>query len=127
MGLLDVIRSAVVVADGVTKELQPFVTLKRMTGHDAYGAVTFGTSIQLQAIVDWKRAQVRTSTGELTVSRATVLFVNVAQLMAATNNEGIGDEDQIILPDGTTGPILDISGFVDAGTGKPFATEVLLG
>jgi len=53
--------------------------------------------------------------------------LDIAALVAATNGAGIDDHDVIVLPDGTTGPILDMSGFIDAGTGHPIATEVFLG
>jgi RNase P/RNase MRP subunit POP5 len=81
----------------------------------------------LQAIVDWKQRQLRTQEGILSVSRASVAFLNVQALSTATNGEGVNDEDIIVLPDGTTGPILDMGGFIDAGTGHPVATEVYLG
>jgi len=83
--------------------------------------------VDIHAIVDWKQKHLRTQGGELTVSRASVLFLDVNELKAATNNEGIDDNDIITLPDGTTGPIIDMAGFIDAGTGRPFATEVFLG
>lgn len=127
MSLLDVLRSAVVIADTVTKPLQPFVTYSRYTGEDEYGTKTYATAVQLAAIVDWKQKQVRTLSGVLSVTRSSVMFLDINALDAATGGEGIDDNDLIVLPDGTTGPILDMSGFIDAGTGHPLATEVLLG
>ncbi len=63
----------------------------------------------------------------MSVSRASVLFLDIAALVTATGGAGIDDNDIITLPDGTTGPILNLAGFTDAGTGHPVATEVFLG
>lgn len=127
MSLLDVVRAGVKVANGVTKPLQPTVTFRRLIGIDGEGTRTYASNVSLRAIVDWKQKGLRTPTGELSVSRASVAFLDVAALMAATDGKGVDDGDIIILPDGTTGPILDLSGFIDAGTGMPVMTEVWLG
>ncbi len=128
MSLLDVLRSGVKIADKVTKPLQGTVTFTHYTTPpDGYGTEPTKTSATLRAIIDWKQRQLRTPNGELTVSRASVLFLDINAVVAATGGEGIDDHDVIVLPDGTTGPILDMSGFVDAGTGHPIATEVFLG
>jgi len=127
MSILDALRSGIKVVDQVTKPLQPFVTFEREGTADAYGTKTYSTAVQLRAIVDWKQKQVRTPSGILSVSRASVMFLDIDALVAATAGEGISDNDKITLPDGTTGPILDMSGFIDAATGHPIATEVFIG
>lgn len=128
MSLLDTVRNAVKAADTVTKSLQATVTYKKAVAtNDGYGGYDYPSSVQLRAIVDWTRKQLRTSSGVLSLSRASVMFLDINALVSATGGQGIDDHDQIILPDGTTGPILDMSGFIDAGTGHPVATEVLLG
>jgi hypothetical protein len=126
MSLLDVLRGAVKIADQTTKSWQGLVTLEHFAAFGTYGP-THQSSTQLLAIVDWKQSQVRTAQGVMAVSRAYVMFLDVAALMAATNNEGLNDNDIIHLPDGSTGPILNMTGFMDAGTTKPVATEVYLG
>ena len=127
MSLLHIVRNAVKIADKVTKPLQGTVLFHRRTTADSYGAESTSGTVALRAIVEYKQQQVRSSGGVLSVSRASVIFLDVAALLSATANNGIDTNDSIILPDGTTGPILDISGFVDAGTEQPVATEVLLG
>ena len=127
MALIDIVRTGVKTADKVTKSLQCEVSFERCTEDNGYGTSLYDTPTLLRAIVDWKQKQVRTSTGILSVTRASVLFLDVAAVAAATGGRGIDDHDRIILPDGTTGPILDMSGFIDAGTGQPIATEVWLG
>jgi len=127
MSLLDIVRSGVKLADKLTDSLQSTVTYERHTGDDGYGTDIFAAPVTLKAVVDWKQKHLRTSTGELSVSRASVMFIDIAELNAATGGAGLNDGDRITLADGTTGPILDMSGFIDAGTGHPVATEVFLG
>jgi hypothetical protein len=127
VSLRDVVKTVVGLVDKVVKPLEPVVSFERYLGESGDGGVTYAAAVPLHAIVEWKSAQVRTPTGVLTVSRTSVLFLNIAELSAATAGEGVDDLDRITLPDGTSGPILDLGGFIDAGTGHPFATEAFLG
>lgn len=132
MSLLDILRSGVKIVDGVTKPLQPYVSYWRYISEDAYGTSVYSPNItsggtKLRAIVDYKSTQVRTKEGVLTVSRALITLLDINAIVAATNGLGIDNNDKFKLPDGDTGPILDIRGFVDAGTGHPIATEVVIG
>lgn len=127
MALIDIVRTGVKIANSVTDSLQSTVSFERCTGTDGFGAKTYAAAVSLKAIVDWKQQQVRTPEGQLTVTRASVLFLDTAALVTATGGNGVSDEDRITLADGTTGPILDMAGFIDAGTTKPVATEVFLG
>lgn len=132
MSLLDVVRSGVAVANNVTQPLQATVQFRHYVSSDAYGTKVYNPPVgqpaaELLAIVDWKQRQLRLTSGVLSVSRSSVMFLDINALVAATNGDGVNDEDMIVLPDGTTGPILDMSGFIDAGTGHPVATEVWIG
>lgn len=132
MSLLDTLRAGVAIANSVTKPLQATVQFRHYVSSDESGARVYNPpegspATELLAIVDWKQKQLRTSEGILSVSRASVMFLDVNALSDATGGEGVNDLDMIVLPDGTTGPILDMSGFIDAGTGEPLATEVWLG
>lgn len=127
MSLLDVLRSGVKIADSTTKALQAEVTFEHITGHDPYGEPIFGPPQKILALCDWRQKEVSTLGGQLTVSRIIVTFLNVDDVSRVTNGEGIDNGDRITLPAGETGPILDMSGFIDAGTGQPLATEVYLG
>lgn len=132
MSLLDILRSGVKIVDGVTKPLQPYVFYWRYVSEDAYGTAVYSPDIaaagtKLRAIVDYKSTQVRTKEGILTVSRALITLLDINAIVAATNGLGVDNNDKFKLPDGDTGPILDIRGFVDAGTGHPIATEVVIG
>lgn len=128
MSLLDVVRSAVKIADTVTKPLQATVQYERFSSDtDGYGSIGYAAAVPLRAIVDFNSKQVRLRDGTLSVTRATIELLDVVAIVAATGGEGIGNDDRFTLPDGDTGPTLDIGGFIDAGTGHPIATRVMLG
>lgn len=118
MGLADVVRNAVKVADNVTRSLQATVTYTPVTGYDAFGAPVYGVPVAKLAIVEKRQRLIRTTQSNEAMSQAYVAF-----LQPTTINE----LDKIVLPDGTTGPILNWTGFVDAGTGQPYYAEVYLG
>jgi hypothetical protein len=128
MSLLDTLRGAVKILDQVVKPLESSVTFARMVlAGDGYTSKTYPASTSLLAVVDWKQQQVRTLTGVMALSRAVIIFVDIDALVVATEGNGIGPDDRITLPDGSTGPILNMAGFIDPGTGKPVATEVFIG
>ncbi len=135
-GVLSLLTDVLNVADSVTAslKLQNTVTFERYLGSDEYGTVTFGAPTILAAIVEYKQRSVKTSTGELTISPATVTFLNLAALLAATpavvNGGAAGEiftQDKITLPNGNSQPILNLGGFVDGGTGRLIPAEVYLG
>lgn len=126
MSLLDVVRTAIKIADTVTKPLQATVMYQRAITATGYG-VTHASPVPLKAIVDYKAVQVRTRDGILTATRSIITLLDVAEVAAATMGLGVGNDDIFTLPDGDTGPILDIAGFVDAGTTHPIPTTVMLG
>lgn len=119
MGLLDVVRAGIDIANNLTADLQPLVRYEEYLRTDGAGKKVYATARDVPAIVDWKQKQVRTLQGVLSVSRASVMFLDPTIVL--------DDNDKITLPDGTTGPILDMSGFIDRETGHPVATEVFLG
>lgn len=128
MSLLDTLRSGIKIADNVTKPLQGIVTYQRsVTTADGYNEPSYPTSAPLHAIIDMTSVPVRNMSGIVVMAKATLTLLNVAEVAAATGGLGIGANDVFILPNGTTGPILNTGGFVDAGTGNPVATEVYLG
>lgn len=128
MSLLTVLRSGVKIADKVTKPLQATVMHAAWTGSDDYGAGSYATPVARRAIVDQQQHEHRTRSGELVATQAYIGFLEpIAPNGAAGRTEPIDPNDVIILPDGTSGPIVDISGFIDAGTGRPLFSEVWIG
>jgi hypothetical protein len=118
MGLRDIVADRIATADRITADLQPQVTIYRRTGQTGAGKPTYAAPVRVPAIVDWMQKNVRTKTGAEAVSRCYIGFLRPTVLDEA---------DKIVLPDGTTGPILDMSGFVDRATGAPYFVQVWLG
>jgi hypothetical protein len=118
------------IANNVTRPLQCLVQYQQAltTFTAAKGARTsLSSPVPLHALVDYKAVQVRTREGVNTVTRSIVTLLDIKEIVAATGGQGIGNNDKITFPDGDTGPILDISGFLDAGTGHPIATTIMIG
>jgi len=119
MSLLDIIRNGVKLANTVTAPLQAKVQHYKLThAADGYTTPSYGSPVSRLAIVDYRSRQLSSPSGQTVVSLATVTFLDPTIT--------IGPDDKLVLPDGTTGPIFDISGFLDAGTGKPALTTVIL-
>jgi hypothetical protein len=130
MALVDTIRNAVATADGVTKSLQPSITMKPWIRSDGAGAPQYGTPVTVRAISERRTSMRYTSTGQEIVSNHYLAILDpIAPNGAAGRREPIDERDVFVLPDGTTGPIVDIRGLTDAGSaeGASFLYEVWLG
>ena len=119
MSLLDTIRAAVKTVDTVTKALQATVLHEVYLGDSGVGDVKYAPAVKRLAIVDKKQRQIKSSTGVLVMSSATVTILDPKVVM--------NEKDRIFLPDGTGGEIGNIGGFVDAGTKHPAFNEIYLG
>lgn len=131
MGLATILRSAVQTASRVTggvDGVQSDVTIAAWTGMDGYGKPTFALAKTHTAIVERTQRMIRTTEGKEILSRARIMFLNTIKANGASGRtEPIDTRDVITLPDGTTGPILDVIGVIDPSTERPFAHEVWLG
>lgn len=127
MSLRTIIVNAVKTADKTTKSLQPLLGYERYLEEDSYGKKVYASKKFLHGLEDWKPREVRTKDGIVTVTNATLTFLNIAEIKAATSGKGFDLNDKFYLADGSTGPTLNLGGFVDAGTAQPFATEAFLG
>lgn len=127
-GLADVVRAGVAIAHQVTETLQVDVSLSRWQSQDAFGAVTYSTAADYPALVEYKVRLHETASGKLVQTRAKVTFLTVIPSNGAANRtEPIDSRDRIVLPDGTTGPIVDVAGLVNPSTERPYMLEVYLG
>jgi hypothetical protein len=127
MSLLDVLRSGVKLADKITKPLQSDVSYVRVTAHDEYGAPSGASAVTLKAIVDFKSVPVRNKEGITVTTSAVITLLDIAEIVAATAGEGVAVDDEFTLANGMSGKVLNIGGFMDAGTGHPIPTTVYLG
>jgi hypothetical protein len=128
MGLSDIVRSGIATARSITLPLHVNVIHAAWTGQNQNGDATYAAPVVRKGLVERKQQVVRTSTGQEITARSYVAFLEeVAPNGASDRVEPIDDRDVIILPDGTTGPILATDGFFDGGTGVPYYSQVYLG
>lgn len=138
MSLADVVRNAVGVAQGATRSLQGLVRHEKWLGDDGLGGSTYGNAdpqynasgvLTLAAdtpgafdlwpgVIEWKNETVGTQQGAIAVTRSIVTFLEP---------HDIDLRDRFVLPDGDTGPVLDLGGLVDPETGRAFSPVVKLG
>ncbi|HMF88746.1 MAG TPA: hypothetical protein VK575_11765 [Gemmatimonadaceae bacterium] len=122
MGLLDTVRSGVATAKALTADLQPMAVHRRFLAQSGSGGGSY-ESTPHPALIKKKQKQVRTLTGTLAVSSASVVFLDPEVV--------VNVQDRIRLPedaqDSSGRPILAMEGFVDRVTGLPILTKVYLG
>ena len=133
MGLIDIIRSGVAIASGLTADLQSDVTHYAWIG-DAGGSAsgkgksTYATPVNRRALINTGSKEVKLANGQTALVKARIVFLDpIEPNGAAGRREPIDVRDKIVLPDGTSGPIIDTGGLLDAGTDAPFVNTVLLG
>jgi hypothetical protein len=129
MGLSDILRAGIAIADNVTKDVQGDVTWEAWTSQGFKGTPTYASPVILKAIIDQTRKRRFNAEGQLvTVVASLTILEPVTPNGAAGRDEPIDPRDRITLPDGTTGPILTGPGSVwDPGQARPFLNEIQLG
>jgi len=134
-GYADILRDGIALVDEITATLQCDVTIKRYIGQSDMGTPVFDTpDLTVPAIVDKKFTGLRGKVSQEAIVQAYIGILRpiadvdpTHMLPGFTRVNPIDDNDVIILPDGSTGPILSPQGFFDADTNRPYFTEVLLG
>jgi hypothetical protein len=122
------LRDGVKLIKETTDSLQAFVTLNQWIGQDVYGKPLFAAPMSLKAICVLAPNQHKTTNGIVVNTTAYAAFLEpILPNGAASRKEPIDPRDVIIFPDGTTGPIVEIKGFIDAGTNAPMFSEVWIG
>lgn len=120
MGLRDLVRAGVAVANTLTADLQATVVREAyIGGQDTRGEPNRSAGVNVSAIVEYKVQMVRTGGGNFVASRAKVTSLDPAIVFHP--------KDKLTLPDGTSGPILETDGLADRVTTTPFLTEVYVG
>jgi hypothetical protein len=128
MGLGDTLRNAVRIVDSVTADIQATVQHEAWIGQDGRGKPSYAAAVARACAVSMDQRQVEDFEGRLRIARTRLTFPrDIAPNGATGRIEPIDPRDRITLPDGTTGPILNVKGFVDRATNRPFAITVFLG
>jgi hypothetical protein len=123
-----ILRDGVKMIKAQTASLQPAVSLKQYTGQDVYGKPIYASAQSYNVILVQAPNIRKTTSGQVVAVSAYAAFLEpVKPNGAAGRTEPIDTRDLITLPDGTTGPIVDVKGFIDAGTGAPMFSEVWIG
>ena len=118
MGLQDIVRSAVAVADSVTATLQAPVKhyVRAEATVDDSGMVTWAAPRIRPAIVEHARRQIRDKEGRDVVSESQIFFPRPVE---------VSPLDRFELPDGTSGsPIMKSGTIVDPGTNRGYYKQV---
>lgn len=129
MGALDdLIRNAVTLANSLTADLQATVSHEAWIGQDSRGKPNYDDPVSRQAVVDFRQVRRRLADGSETLQAAKLTFVGPITANGATGRrEPIDNRDRITLPNGYTGPIVEVLGVVDPTTNAPYAIDVVLG
>src|SRR2546430_15068682 len=118
MGLLDTLRSGVTIADKVTKPLQAWVQHSAYIGESGAGDPSYDVPVNRQAIISQREREMMGPNGQLVAIQATITFPYPIPPNGAPGRvEPVDSRDLFVLPDGTTGPIIDVSGTIDPATG----------
>jgi hypothetical protein len=115
VSVLDVVHSGVAIANRVTAPFQELVSHEAShLSTDGYSTRSYDAPIVRPALVEWVQRQIRTTSGELAASAATVTVLDPTVL--------IDIHDRLTLSDGLTRPILNLA----KPPGRPL-TEAFLG
>lgn len=128
MGYDALVRKGVSIIDDQTKDLQVSVDHSAWVGSGIYAEPVYATAISRMAIVEFKQVMRRTVDGREILQKATVTFPRpIPSNGTAERREPIDPRDKIVLPNGYTGPILDVDGVIDPSTKSLYMAEVILG
>lgn len=128
---MSILSDGIAIADSITKSLglQPEFTHYAWTGQDGKGKATYAAGVTRKGVIDLTRKQRTSSGGRLITIIATITVLEtISANGAAGRREPVDPRDKIVLPDGTTGPILESPDApVDPDTSKPFLNTIYLG
>lgn len=132
MALNDVIAKVVAVANKITKPLQGDVSHLPWIAQNAFGSSShqspFGQPIPRTAIIEQQARWHQLPDGNQVFTFAHLIFLEPFEHINAPNRKNpIDPRDRLLLPDGTTGPIVDVDGLHNPGTKSPYFCEVWLG
>lgn len=126
MSLATTIAGAVATAKKVTDSLQVEVGYRAKVSQSGYGSASYGPKIVVKALLEQKAQMVRSSSGEMVQTKATVTFLEPLPGNALAGRTNPVDDDLITLPDGAEWPIVSTSGLVNPDTNAPFFSQVYI-
>jgi hypothetical protein len=131
MGLAAAIRAAVEAVRVATEGpagLQVNVTHEAWVGKDGRAKPIYATAVSRAALVQYRRPQEQRTEGQPITHRAILSFLGPIQPVGIPGRrEPVDPRDKFTLPDGTTGPIVDVQSMPAADNHAPYLTVVYLG
>ena len=101
-------------ARGIVQGFLCTVTYKPFASRDGYGKVTYGAGTNLKAFVSRKQRKITLTDGRDVVSELQLVL---------PESRVISTNDRIVMPDGSTPPILQVATTLDSA-GQPYLVEV---
>jgi hypothetical protein len=136
MGFDSLIQELIGVADDQTKSLQVTIRIRAYTGQDGFGKKSYlpaspDPGTPYKAIVTMMD-QLRPMPGGGSINikaQVTILqpVLPTTPLAGQTRQNPIDPRDIIILPDGSTAPIVSEPGLLNPSTGNQYFADILLG
>lgn len=129
MALVDIIRDvAIKVAHDVTISVQVDVLHSAWIGQSGTGVPRYATAVSRPCLFERAQRQIMTRDGREVMSRHKLSFIHAIEANGAPGREEpIDPRDKIEVPGVASGPIIDVEGLVDPGTGLPFYAIVWIG
>lgn len=131
MGIADSVRTQLAAVHAQTSGLgglQIDVVHEPWIGKDGRVGPIFDTGITRTALVQYRRPQQLRDDGQRIAARVILSFLAPVDPNGADGRrEPIDPRDRITLPDGTTGPIVDVQSMPAPDTNQPFLIVVYLG
>ena len=135
MSFDSIVRSGVALANQLTTSLQVPVIHRAWIGDDNYGEPDYAAPSTaadggvLKGAVEMRQVMHTRPDGTSVMTKVKITFVQPVPPNGNPNRtaEPIDTRDYIELPNGVTGPIIDVQGVLDPGTSEPYATDVWLG
>lgn len=132
-GFADLITQGIALANSLTGTLQADISYSAWLGYATTGpnagtGYSYSSPVSIPAIIELGRKQRQDSNGQLLITVARVFLLRPLTPNGATGRtEPIDTRDVIVLPDGTTGPIVSVGGLVNPVIGRPYYHDILLG
>lgn len=128
MGLPDIIRNAVAIANKVTIDLQvPVEHYPWISDGATYGEPVYGDPTTRLALVEMRQRMMRIEGQDILLKAIVSFLVPIEPNGAENRQEPIDPRDKIVLPNGYTGPIKTIEGLENNFSDTPYTLEVTLG
>lgn len=124
------LRIGVKVANKVTRPVQAEVTHKQFVSQDGAGKKTFSpsTGIKRLCLFEQQEHKMELPDGRLIAVEAVLTFLEEVLPQGASGRlEPIDPRDEIILPDGSTAPVVYVSAPYDPKKKRGFVVQVWLG